>query len=96
MKKISIILIEDNRLLREGISAMLGKEKDIKVDASFGDSVKALQRISESAPDIILLDLGLRGNNSLQFVKTLKNDFQDIKVIVMDLAPLQEDIMLFV
>ena len=96
MKKISIILIEDNRLLREGISAMLGKEKDIKVDASFGDSVKALQRISESAPDIILLDLGLRGNNSLHFVKKLKNDFRDIKVIVMDLAPLQEDVLLFV
>jgi DNA-binding NarL/FixJ family response regulator len=79
MKKISIVLLEDNRLLRDGISAMLGKEKDLKIDAVFGDSAKALQWISKSAPDIILLDLGLRGNSSLHFVKKLKKDFQDIK-----------------
>jgi DNA-binding NarL/FixJ family response regulator len=96
MKKISIVLLEDNRLLREGISAMLGKEKDLKIDAVFGDSAKALQWISKSAPDIILLDLGLRGNSSLHFVKKLKKDFQDIKVIVMDLSPVQEDVLLFI
>jgi two-component system, NarL family, nitrate/nitrite response regulator NarL len=96
MKKISIVLLEDNRLLRDGISAMLKKEKDFKIDAVFGDSVKALQWISNSAPDIILLDLGLRGNSSLHFVKKLKKDFQDIKIIVMDLSPVQEDVLLFV
>jgi two-component system, NarL family, response regulator DegU len=96
MNKISIVLLEDNRLLREGISAMLRKEKDIKVDGVFGDSVKALQWISKAAPDIVLLDLGLRANNSLHFVKKLKKDFQEIKVIVMDLSPVQEDVLQFV
>jgi DNA-binding NarL/FixJ family response regulator len=96
MKKISIVLLEDNRLLRDGISAMLGKEKDFKVEAVFGDSAKALQWVSKSVPDIILLDLGLRGNSSLHFVKKLKKDFQDIRIIVMDLSPVQEDVLLFV
>jgi DNA-binding NarL/FixJ family response regulator len=96
MKKISIVLLEDNRLLREGISAMLGKEKDLKVEAVFGDSGKALQWIIKSAPDIVLLDLGLRANNSLHFVKKLNKDFPNIRVIVMDLSPVQEDVLLFV
>jgi DNA-binding NarL/FixJ family response regulator len=96
MKKISIVLLEDNRLLRDGISAMLGKEKDFKVEAVFGDSGKALHWVSESAPDIILLDLGLRGNSSLHFVKKLKKDFQNIRIIAMDLSPVQEDVLLFV
>ncbi len=96
MKKISILIIEDNRLLREGLSAMIEEQKDLKILAAFGDCTKALQFIRKSQPGIVLLDLGLRNQNSLQLVKILKKDFQKIKVIVMDLVPLQEDILVFV
>ena len=96
MKKISILVIEDNRLLREGLSAMIEEQKDLKVLAAFGDCTKALQSIRKFQPGIVLLDLGLRNQNSLQLVKILKKDFQKIKVIVMDLVPLQEDVLVFV
>ena len=96
MKKISILIIEDNRLLREGLSEMVAEQNDLKVTAAFGDCAKALQFIPKSQPTIVLLDLGLRNQNSLQLVKILKKDFQKIKVIVMDLVPLQEDVLAFV
>ena len=96
MKKISILVVEDNRLLREGITAMIGEQQDLKVAAAFGDCVKDLECIGKSEPNIVLLDLGLRNQNSLQLVKVLKKDFKNIKVIVMDLVPLQEDVLLFV
>ena len=96
MKKISILVIEDNRLLRDGLSAMIGEQKDLKVIAAFGDCTKALQFIRKSQPNMVLLDLGLRNQNSLQLVKILKKDFKKIKVIVMDLVPLQEDVLIFV
>jgi DNA-binding NarL/FixJ family response regulator len=44
----------------------------------------------------VLLDLGLRNQNSLQLVKILKKDFKKVKVIIMDLVPLQEDVLIFV
>ena len=96
MKKISILIIEDNRLLREGLTSIIKKQPDLKVTAAIGDCVKALHGIRESQPTIVLLDLGLRNQDSLKLVKVLKKDFQKIKVIVMDLVPLQEDILLFV
>ncbi len=96
MKKISILIIEDNRLLREGLSAMIGEQKDLKILAAFGDCTKALQFIRKSQPGIVLLDLGLGNQSSLQLVKILKKDFQKIKIIVMDLVPLEEDILAFV
>ena len=96
MKKISILVVEDNRLLREGITAMIGEQQDLKVAAAFGDCVKDLECIGKSEPNIVLLDLGLRNQNSLQLVKVLKKDFKNIKIIVMDLVPLQEDVLLFV
>ncbi len=96
MKKISILVLEDNRLLREGLSEMIGEQKDLRILAAFGDCTRALQFIRKSQPGIVLLDFGLRNQNSLNLVKTLKKEFQKIKVIVMDLVPLQEDVLLFV
>ena len=96
MKKISVLVIEDNRLLRDGISAMLSEQNDLRVIAAFGDCFKALQYLSGAQPDIVVLDLGLRNQNSLHVVKVLKSDYMNIKVIVMDLVPLQEDVLEFV
>jgi DNA-binding NarL/FixJ family response regulator len=96
MKRIRLILIEDNRLLREGINAMLKKDPDINVVAAFSDGDFVREKINELKPNIVLLDLGLANQNSLELVKYLKDEYHDIKVIVMDLVPIQEDILRFV
>lgn len=44
----------------------------------------------------MLLDLGLSNQDSLELVKSLKEEYPDVKVIVMDLVPIQEDILRFV
>jgi DNA-binding NarL/FixJ family response regulator len=61
-----------------------------------GDCVKAIQIMRETEPTIVLLDLGLRNQSSLELVRTIKKDFQNVKVIVMDLVPLQEDVIIFI
>jgi len=96
MKKISVLVIEDNRLLREGISNIIKEQSDLKVTSAISDCVKALQNIRDSEPNIVLLDLGLRNQNSLQLVRVIKKEFVKVKIIVMDLVPSQEDILIFI
>ncbi|MCL5029980.1 MAG: response regulator transcription factor [Bacteroidetes bacterium] len=96
MKKIRLLLIEDNRLLRDGIIAMLKKQSDIKIIAASGNNENTITKIRQLKPNIILLDSGLRSRNSLTLVEVVKKDFPNAKVIVMDLAPVQGDINLFV
>jgi DNA-binding NarL/FixJ family response regulator len=96
MKKISILVIEDNRLLREGISEMLKKQPDMHVVATVGNGENILLMMGKLNPNIVLLDLGLRNQNSLQVVKLIKKHFQKTKIIVMDLIPLQADVFEFV
>jgi DNA-binding NarL/FixJ family response regulator len=96
LKKIRLILIEDNRLLREGINAMLKKEPDITVVASYDDSDLVIDKIIELKPNVVLLDLGLPNQDSFELVRSLKSDHKEVKVVVMDLVPIQEDIMRFV
>jgi DNA-binding NarL/FixJ family response regulator len=96
MKKIQILIIEDNRLLRDGISAMLKKQSEIHVAATVGNCKNILKIMGKLNINIVLLDLGLRSQNSLQIVKLIKEHFKETKIIVMDLIPLQEDVLEFV
>lgn len=96
MKKIQILLIEDNRLLRDGIASMLKKQPDMHVVATVGNGENILLMIGKNKPNIILLDLGLRNQNSLQIVRLTRQHFPKIKLIVMDLIPLQADVFEFV
>jgi len=95
MKKIKLLLIEDNRLLREGILLILKPHKDITIFSS-GDGKNTLLKIRQLKPNVVLLDLGLRSQNSLHVVEILKKEFPKAKIIVMDLAPVQADILQYV
>lgn len=96
MKNIQILLIEDNRLLRDGISTMLKKETDFSVVATVGNGENILALINKFKPNIVILDLGLRSQNSLAVVKLIKKNVPETKIIVMDLIPLQSDVFEFV
>ncbi len=96
MKKIKLLLVEDNRLLREGISSILEKQPDMVVGATHGTGGKLPSKIRTQKPDVVLLDLSLRSQNSLEIVRLMRRDFPEVKVIVMDLVPVQSDIVAFV
>ena len=94
--KIKLLLIEDNRLLRDGILSILKPHKDIDIIAASGESRNTIIKIKKLKPDVILLDLGLRSQNSLHVVEIVKKDFPGAKIIIMDLAPIQADILQYV
>jgi DNA-binding NarL/FixJ family response regulator len=96
MKKIRLILIEDNRLLREGIISIINEHNDLFVKTARGTNGTIFKKIESYKPAIILLDLGLRNQNSLSLVKTIKKKYPDIHLIAMDLIPMQEDIFEYV
>jgi len=91
---ISVALIEDNRLVREGITALLNQLPDLKVVAGASTGDTALLRTVN--PQVVLLDLGLRNGDSLRVAEKVKLEFPEAKVIVMDLLPVHEDIVEFV
>jgi DNA-binding NarL/FixJ family response regulator len=96
MRKIRLLLIEDNRFLREGILSILEPHRDIVTIAAPGDGKDPLTKIHRLKPNVVLLDLGLRSQNSLHVVELVKKQFPQAKVVLMDLAPVQADILQYV
>lgn len=91
---ISVALIEDNRLVREGLAALLGQTPDFRVVAAASSADPALLRAAR--PDVILLDVGLWDDDSLRVATTVKAEYPGSRVVIMDLLPVHEDIVEFV
>ena len=93
---ISLVLIDDNRLLREGIAAMIHTQPGFRVLAASADVDEALQKVREAKPDVVLLDFGLADHDSLSLTATVHTEVPAARVIVMGLLPIQEDVANFV
>ncbi|MBS1517451.1 MAG: response regulator transcription factor [Bacteroidetes bacterium] len=96
IKKIRLLLIEDNKILRSGMAALLKPYVDIKIVSASGNSESTILQIQKLKPNVILLDIGLRSQNSLLMVETVKKEFPEARVIVMDLVPVHTDILQFI
>jgi DNA-binding NarL/FixJ family response regulator len=95
-KTISLILIDDNRLLREGIAAMIRTQPGFKVLAASADVDEALAKAREARPDVVLLDFGLEARDSVSLTATVHDEVPGARVIIMGLLPVEEDVAMYV
>lgn len=91
---IVVALIEDNRLVREGITSVLSRFRDIRVVAVEPTESETL--FEKIVPHVVLLDLGLESGDSLEVARKLREDFPDAGIIVMDVLLAGDDILEFV
>jgi DNA-binding NarL/FixJ family response regulator len=90
---ITVAIIEDNRLVREALCAMLQRLTDMHVVAS--DTADSAT-LAAAHPRVLLLDVGLRDQDSLRVAASLHRDMPEAGIIVMDLIPVNEEIVEFV
>jgi len=77
-----IAIIEDNYLLRENLTLLIGGEPDIEVSGSFGTAEDALPRLIEFPPDLLLVDIGLPGMSGIELIKEVKAKHRNIDILV--------------
>jgi DNA-binding NarL/FixJ family response regulator len=94
MSRTRVLLIEDNRLLREGIAAMLDAQGDFEVVAVAEDG-EAIDQfvVSGQSPDIVLLDLALENADSIRLMSMIQARLPSARIIAMDILPEQTDVV---
>jgi DNA-binding NarL/FixJ family response regulator len=93
VKKIRVLLVEDNRLLRDGIKALINAQSDLKIAATSEGNRDTLLKARNLKPQVVLINLGLRNENGVHLVETLTRELPQTKVIGMGLVPSQLDIV---
>lgn len=80
---ISVALVEDERLTRESLAALINRSPDIHCVAAFASAEKAIPAIAQSPPDVALIDLGLPGLSGIECVRQLRSVAPNIKLVVL-------------
>jgi DNA-binding NarL/FixJ family response regulator len=89
----TVVIVDDNRLVREALAAILAQLPDLHVVAA-GSAEPTF--IEKTSPDVVLLDVGLGEEDSLRVAAALSKRSPATKIIVMDVIPMNEDIVQFV
>ena len=76
-----IIIVEDNELLRNNLTLLLGGEHDIMVTRSFGSSEDAIDGLRDIDFDLLLVDIGLPGLSGIELIRRVKERNPEIDIL---------------
>jgi DNA-binding NarL/FixJ family response regulator len=83
MKVITVLIIEDHTMVREGIRAMLKLESDFVVLGEAADGRKAVAMSIELKPDVVLMDIAMPRLNGLEATRQLMKACPSSKIIIL-------------
>jgi two-component system, NarL family, response regulator LiaR len=83
MKKIRVLVVEDQAVVREGVVAILSFQADIEVVGQAGDGIKAVELARTTRPDVVLLDLVMPRQDGLATIPKLKDVSPETNILVL-------------
>lgn len=83
MSKIKLFLVDDHKMIREGLKSFLTENPDFEIVAEAENGVDCLNQLKNIAVDIILTDLNMPEMDGLELTKNLKEKHPDLKVIAL-------------
>jgi DNA-binding NarL/FixJ family response regulator len=79
---IKVVIFEDNNNLREGLFQLINGSQGFSCAGAYPNCDHLLKNISESKPDVVLMDIQMPGINGIEGVKIIKENFPSIKVLM--------------
>lgn len=92
-ESVRVFIVDDNRLLREGLVSMLAEQEDFVVVGAAASGRKALEQIKELHPEVALIDIGMPDKDGIEVTRALHNDMPEVKVIILGMPDLTDEIM---
>lgn len=85
MSKSRLILVDDHPLVRQYLTGHIQHEADLEVCGEAADPATATALIGSLQPDLVLLDISLKGANGLDLLKELKVSWPNLRVLVVSI-----------
>lgn len=89
---VRILVVEDHRMLREGLIALLAKEEKYRIVGEAEDGREAIQLAVRSKPDVIVMDATMPGMGGIDAMIAIKKREPDIRVVILTIHKTEEQI----
>jgi len=89
----TVLVIDDHPLMRKGILQLIALEDSLRVVGEAGDGCQGLELARRLQPDLILLDLNMRGLSGMDTLKALKATDSDTRVIILTVSDHEDDVV---
>ena len=80
---ISVLIVDDDALVRQGLQGVLGRVPDIRVVGQAKDGLEAVEQALDQKPDVILMDLEMPRMNGLDAAQAIRHKNSTIKIIML-------------
>jgi DNA-binding NarL/FixJ family response regulator len=81
----TVLVIDDHPLLRQGLAMLINQQKDLQVCGEAEDVHAAMQLIMQKRPDIVIVDISLKGPDGLELLKSIRTTDPDLPVLILSM-----------
>jgi two-component system, NarL family, response regulator LiaR len=83
MKKIRVLVVDDQTMVREGTVAILANYADVEVIGKAGDGIQAMEIIRREKPDVVLLDMVMPNQDGLTTIPMIRETSPNTRILVV-------------
>jgi DNA-binding NarL/FixJ family response regulator len=84
-RTISIILVDDHKMVREGLKALIDKQSDMKVVAEADSGTSSIELAKKHSPDVVVMDISMPDINGIEATKKIIKDCPRTKVVILSM-----------
>ncbi len=80
-----ILLVDDHPIVRQGLAELIDAEKDLTVSGTADSMNAALEQMPALKPDLVVVDISLKGSNGIELLKNIKVRYPKMKVLMLSM-----------
>ena len=85
VKKSKVLVVDDHPIVRQGLALLINRETDLTVCAEAEDARMAMQSITTTKPDILVVDISLNGPDGLDLLKDIRMRHPELPVLILSM-----------
>lgn len=85
MKKRKVLIVDDHPIVRQGLKSLIDQEQDFTVCAEAGSAGEALKVLHSLKPDLLLVDISLKGPDGLELTKSIRALEPDLPILIVSM-----------
>src|SRR5262249_48885325 len=78
-----VLIVDDHPMVREGLVRLISRQNDLVCCGEAGTVQETLGAVASQKPDLVILDLRLKGGDGLELIKSLKSQFPDLRILIL-------------